>query len=132
MQSKIPQLYNALIKTHHITSRKKVSKLKKEAHSETEFVLIRSGGSPGLMYVEGAENGVKEWVDAVQGLRYKDYQLLCRPAPLESDASGSSAQGHSRGFDERGSVQEFASVMEKKGLLSWWRQAMGYDRRSST
>lgn len=59
------ELWNALIRTHHVTSRKKVSKLKKEAKEEASYVLIRSGGSPGLMYVEGDEQGVKEWVDAV-------------------------------------------------------------------
>ena len=84
------------------------------------------------MYVEGDESGVKEWVDAVQGLRYKDYQLLCRPAPLDSSSQSSSTQAQANGFDEKGSVQDFASVMENKGLLSWWRKAMGYDRSSST
>lgn len=58
-------IYNALIRTHHVTSRKKVSKLK-EAHHEAHYVLIRSGGSPGLMYVESDEKGVEEWVDAVK------------------------------------------------------------------
>lgn len=60
------KLYNALIKTHHITSRKKVAKLKKEAHRHARYVLLRSGGSPGLMYVEGEEAGVRAWVDCVQ------------------------------------------------------------------
>lgn len=67
------RLFNALIRTHHITSRKKVSKLRKEAHNEAHYVLIRSGGSPGLMYVESDEQGVVDWVDAVKVRRlYRD------------------------------------------------------------
>ena len=59
-------LFNALIRTHHITSRKKVAVLKKAASTHGCRVLLRSGGSPGIMYVEGSENGVEQWVAAVQ------------------------------------------------------------------
>jgi len=58
-------LYNALIRTHHITSRKKVAKLKQAAASCNVVALLRSGGAPGIMYVEGTEGGVRQWVDAV-------------------------------------------------------------------
>ena len=57
--------WNALIRTHHITSRKKVAKLKQAADAIQVFALLRSGGSPGIMYVEGDEKGVKQWVDSV-------------------------------------------------------------------
>ena len=59
------RLWNALIRTHHITSRKKVAKLKQAASAQDVFVLLRSGSPPGIMYVEGHEQGVVEWVDAV-------------------------------------------------------------------
>jgi hypothetical protein len=59
-------LYNALIRTHHITSRKKVAKLKQAASLHDVFVLIRYGGVPGVMYVEGQEAGVNDWVSVVQ------------------------------------------------------------------
>jgi len=59
-------IFNALIRTHHITSRKKVAKLKQAATAQDVFVLIRYGGAPGVMYVEGHELGVVEWVSAVQ------------------------------------------------------------------
>ncbi|KAI9736056.1 MAG: hypothetical protein M1818_006232 [Claussenomyces sp. TS43310] len=119
------RIYNALIKTHHITSRKKVSKLKKEAHDKTHYVLIRAGGSPGLMYVEGEEKGVRDWVNAVQALRYKDYQLVRRPTALPDQAIGRRCEGRG-GFDEEESVRGFAARLEDRGLLSWWRHAMGY------
>lgn len=59
-------LHNALIRTHHITSRKKVAKLKQAAIFHDVFVLLRSGGPPGVMYVEGKEDGVNQWVSDVQ------------------------------------------------------------------
>lgn len=65
-------IFNALIRTHHITSRKKVAKLKQAAIAQDVFVLIRYGGAPGVMYCEGREAGVTEWVSAVQ-VRRKAY-----------------------------------------------------------
>ena len=58
-------MFNALIRTHHITSRKKVTKLKQAADATQVFALLRSGSSPGIMYVEGEEKGVRHWVDTV-------------------------------------------------------------------
>jgi hypothetical protein len=54
--------YIALIRTHHITSRKKVAALKLAAERHGCFALLRSGGSPGIMYVEGSEEAVRSWV----------------------------------------------------------------------
>lgn len=59
-------IWHALIKTHHITSRKKVAKLRQAADAHNVFVLLRGGGSPGIMYVEGRESGVQDWVTVVQ------------------------------------------------------------------
>ena len=59
-------LYNALIRTHHITSRKKVAKLKQSAAFHDVFVLLRSGGPPGVMYVDGQKDGVVQWVSDVK------------------------------------------------------------------
>lgn len=58
--------WHALVRTHHITSRKKVAKLKSAASHNGVFVLLRSGGSPGLMYVEGAQAKVDNWISVVQ------------------------------------------------------------------
>ena len=61
----IGRIYHALIRTHHITSRKKVAHLRKAAAQYDCYALLRSGGSPGIMYCKGSEEGVKEWVAAV-------------------------------------------------------------------
>ncbi|KAK0947745.1 hypothetical protein LTR29_001002 [Friedmanniomyces endolithicus] len=61
-----PGLWNALIRTHHITSRKKVTKLKQAAATNAVFVLLQTGSSPGIMFVEGPEIGVEAWVATVQ------------------------------------------------------------------
>lgn len=59
-------LFHALIRTHHITSRKKVGHLRKAASKYDCYALLRSGGCPGIMYCKGDEEGVKEWVGTVQ------------------------------------------------------------------
>ena len=73
-------IYHALIKTHHIISRRKISKLKSSAHDNAVYVLIRSAAkSPGLMYVEGrGESGVKAWVDDVKVCTSKHVQTWHR------------------------------------------------------
>lgn len=121
------QLYNALIRTHHITSRKKIAVLKKAAGNHGCYVLLRTGGSPGMMYVEGKqEEDVSSWVSIVQKLRYKDYQLVSRPGPTESDASTLNRTTRKPGLMEVTTVKEFGFIMQERGLLDWWRTAMGY------
>jgi hypothetical protein len=134
-------VYNALIRTHHITSRKKVSALKQAAHNLNCFVLLRSGGCPGIMYVEAQEqDAVESWVNTVRGLRYKDFQLVNRPAAAMvegvDDKGGSApnnggqkgnAEGQIKaGLAEIDTVKEFGSVMEQRGVWMWWRKGMGY------
>ena len=50
-------LHNALIRTHHITSRKKVAKLKQAATFHDVFVLLRYGGAPGVGGYGGGQLG---------------------------------------------------------------------------
>ncbi|KAL1304181.1 hypothetical protein AAFC00_000605 [Neodothiora populina] len=128
-------LYNALIRTHHITSRKKVTKLKQAADACDVFALIRSGGCPGIMYVEGREDGVRRWVGVVHNLRYKDYQLATRPAALVSETSSSQPSSigtdkqlaqQQRGLHETDSVKDFAARMHARGVYAWWRRGMGF------
>lgn len=59
-------LHNALIRTHHITSRRKIYTLRNAAKKYGCYVLLRSGGCPGVMYVEGTDEGVKSWVGVVR------------------------------------------------------------------
>lgn len=132
MPTPITPTFNALIRTHHITSRKKVAHLRKAAHNYACYVLLRSGGSPGIMYCEGSEHGVKEWVNTVQRLRYKDYQLVSRPAELaiEGDEGNGGEKRNRRvrygDLDEVDTVKELGKWMEERGVWAWWRKGMGY------
>ncbi|EKG18786.1 hypothetical protein MPH_03952 [Macrophomina phaseolina MS6] len=136
-------LYNALIRTHHITSRKKVANLRKAADHHGVYALLCSGGCPGIMYAEGSPNGVREWVSSVnvsahtksrinrfidipQRLRYKDYQLAVRPAPIEPEHVSSENRKVPVGLFEVGTVKEFGAIMQERGVWSWWRKGMGY------
>ncbi|KAI1813081.1 hypothetical protein GGS20DRAFT_577863 [Poronia punctata] len=128
MQVTIPtRLFTALIRTHHITSRKKLQRVKKAASQHSlPFVLIRSGGAPGIMYAEGAEADVSEWVSFVRGLRYKDFQCPRKPAANEVLVPKPTPQTN---FEEVTSVTEFGQRMEQRGLASWWKSAMGYSSK---
>jgi len=118
-------MFNALIRTHHITSRKKVAALKTAAKRHDCFALLRYGGIPGVMYVEGRDKmAVQNWVDTVHGLRYKDYQLAAAVAEV---AGASSEQPAGLGtLQEVDTVKELGARMDRKGLTKWWRNAMGY------
>jgi hypothetical protein len=118
-------MYAALIRTHHITSRKKVATLKAAAKRSGCAVLLRSGGTPGVMFVESskAEN-VQKWVDTVHSLRYKDYQLVSPTTILAGKAFRPAKESFD--FEEVDTVKEFGARMEQKGILDWWRKAMGY------
>ncbi|KAI6829585.1 hypothetical protein KC340_g7242 [Hortaea werneckii] len=121
--------WNALIRTHHITSRKKVAKLKQAASAQDVFVLLRSGSPSGIMYVEGERRGTEEWVSTVQKLRYKDYQLAARPAEVEREGDRAKIQEeglNGEGLHETESVKDFAQQMHDRRVFGWWRKAMGY------
>ncbi|KAF2090878.1 hypothetical protein K490DRAFT_62209 [Saccharata proteae CBS 121410] len=124
MSTSLP--YKALIRTHHITSRKKVANLKKAASNFDVFALIKYGGTPGIMYVEGGAESVKNWVAAVHRLRYKDYHLAARPSLIEAEAQRKNIAQAPKGLKEVSSIKEFSFVMEARGVLDWWRKAMDY------
>jgi hypothetical protein len=120
-------IYNALIRTHHITSRKKVAKLKQAATNYDIYALLRYGGCPGVMYCQGTESGVRDWVATVQRLRYKDFQLAKKPAAKEVDDASFQEQRISYGkLEEVDSVKEYGAKMETLGVRIWWRRGMGY------
>lgn len=119
-------VYQALIRTHHITSRRKVQRLRRAAATHNvDFVLLRSGGSPGMMYAEShEERSVADWVAAVHALRYKDYRCVVKPQPgtVPEDVARTS-----RGdFREVELVAAFAEEMDRRGIGELWRNAMGY------
>ena len=120
-------IYNALIRTHHITSRKKVAKLRQAALNHDTYALLRYGGCPGIMYCQGTESSVKDWVATVHRLRYKDFQLVKKPAAKERDDAASKEQVVPYGkLEEADSVKEFGAKMEEMGVWHWWRKGMGY------
>ncbi|KAK4646272.1 hypothetical protein QC761_209030 [Podospora bellae-mahoneyi] len=115
--------YHALIRTHHITSRKKVAHLRKAAREFEVYALLRSGGCPGIMYCKGSEQGVKSWVGTVQRLRYKDFHLASKPSLTLSPENQSQEP---TGLFELSAINDFASAMESRGIATWWRKAMDF------
>ena len=116
-------LYIALIRTHHITSRKKVATLKTAAKRLGCYALLRSGGVPGVMFVQGdGKDTVQAWVDVVHGLRYKDYQLAAPPV-----AAKTVVRQEPR-LEEVETVKEMGAILEGAGLREWWRKAMGFSQ----
>ncbi|KAF1963198.1 hypothetical protein CC80DRAFT_461837 [Byssothecium circinans] len=123
----MPPPWNALIRTHHITSRKKVAKLRAAASNYNVYALLRYGGCPGIMYCQGSEAGVKDWVSTVQRLRYKDFRLERKPAEKQKDSGEEEGNVMRYGkLEEAESVKEFAAKMQEFGVWSWWRKGMGY------
>ncbi|KAF1939156.1 hypothetical protein EJ02DRAFT_352883 [Clathrospora elynae] len=119
-------LFNALIRTHHITSRKKVAKLRAAASNCNIHALLRSGGCPGIMYCQGSESGVRDWVAIVQRLRYKDFQLVKKPAEKEHESEKGGQDLAYGKLEEVGDVKDFGARMEGLGIWTWWRKGMGY------
>lgn len=130
MMSPPTRLFTTLIRTHHITSRKKLHRVKKTAAQfALPFVLVRSGGSPGIMYAEGHdEAAVSGWVAAIHDLRYKDFQCVQKPAAHAVTASRSPPASNHGPFRETASVAEFGQAMEDRGLGAWWKTGMGYQK----
>ena len=124
----IDGMYHALIRTHHITSRKKVARLKSAAKTLQCFALLRSGGIPGVMYVQGNDRSqVQNWVDTVHDLRYKDYQLMAPVAAISDATLVKQVPTATLGtLEEVDTVKEMGAQMEVRGLQKWWRIAMGF------
>lgn len=119
-------LFITLIRTHHVTSRKKLQRVKKAAaHFDIPFVLVRYGGSPGLMYAESTEGpNLGSWVSAVKDLRYKDFQCVYKPemrALNLDDPAAATTPVPAGAFNETESVSSFGQVMEHKGLGEWFK-----------
>ena len=62
----------------------------------------------------------------MQRLRYKDFQLVARPAVIERDAMHACRTDHKTGLYETDSVKDFATQMNDRGVLAWWKNGMGY------
>ncbi|CAI6089361.1 hypothetical protein V2G26_005874 [Clonostachys chloroleuca] len=144
--SRAPTIFNCLIRTHHITSRKKLQRVRRAASQlNVDWLLVRSGGCPGIMFAESRDAaGLEEWLATVHALRYKDFRCVAKPAPscgiiVADEGAKKKRQGAGRpsdeavtdnllatGFYETESVAEFGKELEKRGLAAWWKKAMGY------
>lgn len=121
-----PSLFHCLIRTHHITSRKKLHRVRRAAAQlDIDHVLVRSGGCPGIMFASSRdEQRLGEWVSAVQALRYKDFRCVAKPAPVTTGTHAAVAPADERGFHETESMNEFGRVMAEKGLGEWFKKIM--------
>lgn len=146
-------LHRALLKTHHMTSRKKIQAIAKAAKSLSCAVVIKTGHPPGVMIAEcecedenpeldvmgKEENGKKrvageggrrlsEWVSAVKRLRYKDFQLLAlepipRPHPNKPQGRLSIPAGRVQELTE---MKLLRAYLTECGISAWWTARMGF------
>lgn len=61
-----------------------------------------------------------------QNLRYKDYQLVSRPATVQHESQPTKESQVRPGLYETDTVSNFGSQMQNRGVYAWWRKAMGY------
>jgi hypothetical protein len=61
-----------------------------------------------------------------QSQRYKDYQLVSRPAELVFDKEIAPPLDESGKLYQVDSVKGFGEKMEQRGIHGWWKKAMGY------
>ncbi|KAL9127188.1 MAG: hypothetical protein Q9217_003896 [Psora testacea] len=120
-------LYRALIRTHHMTSRKKISAISKAAKNYDCAVYLKTGPHPpGIMIAESENNGqegLEGWLGTVKRLRYKDYQQL-RSEQVETGRLDIAIGG----LKEFESMKGLAADLIECGLLEWWEQGMGFSR----
>ena len=61
-----------------------------------------------------------------QNLRYKDYQLVSRPAALRPETPRLLAAQYTCGLHETYTVKDFGVQMRQRGVYDWWRKGMGF------
>ncbi|KAI4239974.1 MAG: hypothetical protein L6R40_005406 [Gallowayella cf. fulva] len=116
-------LFQALIKTHHMTSRRKIQAIAKSAKHNACSVVLKTGKPPGVMIAQGEEAGVREWVDGVKRLRYKDYRLLRLEAVKQGSGQLSTPSGN---VEELDSMKDLSAYLAECEMLPWWTEHMGF------
>lgn len=81
-----------------------------------------------MMYCQGSEPGVRDWVADVQRLRYKDFQLVKKPAKKQVEGQTNDSKVSHGKLEEMDTVKEFGAQMESFGLWNWWRVGMGFQK----
>jgi len=136
-------LFNALIRTHHITSRKKLAKLRvaftAPEHTGLTLAVLHIGASPGMIYIEGRDReAINSWIAVVQGLQYKYFTIISKTdVAIDRCTVGvniekrleAAPESLDMGFREVNSISNFGKFMKARGLKEWWLQAMGWDKK---
>ena len=130
--------YRILVTTHHITSRAKILSLTRAAESHRVSVLIKmTAKPPGIMVCEGdSEGDARAWLAAVRSLRYLGYRFvkgesLPGPRLVNGGKDGVKVAEGSKEFLE--SLERTDnSAMPEQPLEDWWKEAMGFQKRSET
>jgi hypothetical protein len=79
------------------------------------------------MYVLGDSLSSDKTTDtAKQNLRYKDYQLVARPAAVQHENEPTKESQVRPGLYETDTVSDFGKQLQDRGVYAWWRKAMGY------
>ena len=112
--------FRLLIRTHHITSPHKLHKVRLAAGRNNLSLLLRIGRKPpGLMLAEGpTEADVRAWQKVVRELRYKNYQSV-----RAEEVQGGIGEGTILSCED---MKEWTRLLDRYGILGWWKQAMGH------
>ncbi|KAI4192642.1 MAG: hypothetical protein LQ348_003090 [Seirophora lacunosa] len=100
----------------------------KAAKKHSCSVMLKTGKAPGVMMAEGDDEAqVKQWVQGVKRLKYKNYRLLRLEAVEGAQLPV-----------ERGNVQEFewmkdlSASLAASGVLPWWTEHMGFTPKKAS
>ncbi len=106
--SSSPPRYHALFVSHHLKSPQKRRSLSQWAH-ELSLVGFAKVGYPGVIYCEGAQEDVEDFVGRVRGMQWLALRLrFVEPAPSLPGAQ----QPDHNGDGQRGLWSEFEKVGE--------------------
>ncbi|KAL8948711.1 MAG: hypothetical protein Q9222_005122 [Ikaeria aurantiellina] len=106
-----------------MTSRRKIQVISKSTKHTQCSVLLKTGRPPGVMIAEGTEQGIKQWVEDVKRLRYKDYRLLRLEAVNEGRLGISPGS-----VEELDSMKDLSAYLAECDILDWWTEHMGFTK----
>lgn len=78
----------------------------------------------------GISASLKNLAHTPENLRYKDYVLVVKPAPLVRENDHKPSKSERGMLYELETVKSFAEVMKSRGLFAWWRKGMGYEQNT--
>ncbi|TGO65720.1 hypothetical protein BCON_0001g00340 [Botryotinia convoluta] len=118
----VQNLARILIKTHHMTSVKKIEKITKSAKKLDCAVLLKTGRPPGVMLAEGETEKAEQWLDVVKNLRYKNFELM-----KKEEVDGRRLDVPAGKVKQLESLKDYGiEVGKDEELRKWWRLHMGF------